>query len=339
MRYALVLPLAVVVVLATTACRSSSSSSSSPDASSSSSSLSRQQSNIADTTAPPACTDPTVIRTRVEGRFEGRPSDGFVEPRLVVAIDYHGSTPPDGVVAELPLAAPRFAAEYTIGDLCVDDGSTVDRIAVRCVTGGEIGHLVVSRNADGLAVAQGTKTTLWKPSNHDSRCFELHGLERPPAQTSPGAPQPRTVDIETLRRTWELDAPKCPRVDTIAPVKLTMKLDAIKGSNAHRCSPEGPAVDSARTTLLGAGAPKDLGTITNLCGGSRVTRWEGLNGIEVEASDMGTVKRFAYQLGDRVYYVLEDGSVHAAELPCGARAVFGVLAPSHPAMRERPDFR
>lgn len=276
-----------------------------------------------------------MIRTRIEGRFEGRPTEPFITPRLVVAIDYQGSTPPDGVVTELALAAPRFAAEYTIDDLCVDDGSTVDRIAVRCVTGGEIARLVVSRNADGLAVTHDTKLTQWKqPAGHPSRCFELHGLERPPVPASPGTPPQKTVDIETLRKAWELDAPKCPRADTIAPVNVTMKIEAMTGPKAHRCIPEGPAVDAARTTLLGAGAPKDLGTITNLCGGSRVTRWEGVNGIEVEASDMGTVKRFAYQLGDRVYYVLEDGRIRAADLPCGARAVFRVLAPSHPGMRE-----
>lgn len=54
--------------------------------------------------------------------------------------------------------------------------------------------------------------------------------------------------------------------------------------------------------------------------------------VEVEASDHDTVRRFAYQLGDHVYYVADDGRVHAADLPCGARAVFDVLAPAHRGM-------
>jgi hypothetical protein len=61
-----------------------------------------------------------------------------------------------------------------------------------------------------------------------------------------------------------------------------------------------------------------------------------MNGIEVEASDDGTVRRFAYQLGDRIYYSADDGRVHAADLPCGARAAFDVLAPGQRRMmRER----
>jgi hypothetical protein len=306
-------------------CRSSPSSSPTPSSSSSASSAS-----LVDAATGAACPDTTVIRARIVGRFEGWDTEAFIAPKLVVAIDWHGSTPPDGVVAELPLAAPHFAAEYTIDDLCADDGSTGDRIAIRCVAGADIARLVVTRNAGGLAVTHDAKQTLWEPSEHYSRCFELHGLEHPNAATSPSH---ATVDLDTLRKAWELDAPKCPRADGVAPVKVTLKIDALKGPTAHRCIPEGPAVDSGRATLLGAGAPKDLGTIANLCGGSHVTHWQSINGIEVEASDMGTVKRFAYQLGDRAYYLTEDGTVRAADLPCGARAVFGVVAPNHTEMR------
>jgi len=87
---------------------------------------------------------------------------------------------------------------------------------------------------------------------------------------------------------------------------------------------------------LGANAPRDLGVLSNACGGGHVQRWVGANGIEVVASDMGTVKRFAYQLGDRVYYVDEGGRVRAADIPCGAHAAFSVLAQGHTLLREHP---
>jgi hypothetical protein len=110
-----------------------------------------------------------------------------------------------------------------------------------------------------------------------------------------------------------------------------MKLDALKDkkvefAGGYACFP------NAKVTLLGLGVPRPLGALSDLCGPVWTRRPHDMTGIEVEASDDDTVRRFAYQLGDRVYYVADDGRVHAADLPCGARAVFDVLAPAQRAM-------
>ena len=44
-------------------------------------------------------------------------------------------------------------------------------------------------------------------------------------------------------------------------------------------------------------------------------------------------------LGDRIYYVTEDGRVHAAELPCGARTKFKLRATAPLQVPERPELR
>lgn len=57
------------------------------------------------------------------------------------------------------------------------------------------------------------------------------------------------------------------------------------------------------------------------CGGLHVTRYEDVQALLVETSDMGTEERFAYQLGDRLYFT-RDEAIASTDLPCGARAIF-----------------
>jgi hypothetical protein len=82
--------------------------------------------------------------------------------------------------------------------------------------------------------------------------------------------------------------------------------------------------DAAKVTLLGLGAPRERGDLSNLSGPSWVIRPADVAGIVVEASDDATVRRFAYQLGDAIYYSGGDDRVHRGSLPCGARATFAV---------------
>jgi hypothetical protein len=227
------------------------------------------------------------------------------------------ATPPSGMVADLVLD-PRFAAEYGPADLCSDDGSSPDLILVRCITAsGRMAKIAVARDGAGLRVTEDEKQTLWKPPDGTGRCYELHGLE--------------TRDLEPLRKTWMLDEPKCVRDPSRASVKVTLKLDALREVKVDVAG--GPACfPNAKVTLLGLGQPRSLGVLTDLCGPVWIRRPHDLTGIEVEASDDSTVRRYAYQLGDRVYYVADDGRVHAADLPCGGRAVFDVLAPAQRVM-------
>lgn len=228
-------------------------------------------------------------------------------------IGVESTIPVVGVAANLMLAEPRFAAEYAPSDLCSDDGSTADRIAVRCITepSAKTSRVVIEREGTSLAVTQDGVRQRWAPPAPYGAdgCFELHGLDT-------------KQDLEPLRKTWMLDEPKCRRSSSRAPVKITLKL--APPAVPMPCGPGFNEQASAQVTLLGAGKPRDLGALTNMCGPSWFSRAPDMNGITVAASDMGSVQRFAYQLGDRVYYVTDDGHVRAADLPCGARARFEV---------------
>ena len=115
-----------------------------------------------------------------------------------------------------------------------------------------------------------------------------------------------------------LDEPKCQRSSSSPPLKITLRLDAVAvGSGYH----------DAKVTLLGAGPPRGVGRkMTNTSGAVGFHHLPDVSGVTVSASDNGVDGRFVYQLGDRVYYVAEDGRVHGAELPCGARTKFEVRA-------------
>ncbi len=250
-----------------------------------------------------------VIQAHVHGRFEG---PGRAHMSIAEGAPL-GDQAPGGMVSGLLLEA-RFAAEYGPNDLCSDAGSTPDRIAVSCLTGasGKTTQIAVTREGASLGVTMDGKRTLWKPP--EGRCIELHGLDE-------------KRDLEPLRKTWMLDEPKCARDPSRASVKVTLKLDALRDMKVDVGG--GPACfPNAKVTLLGLGQPRPLGLLTDLCGPVWIRRPHDTTGIEVEASDDSTVRRFAYQLGDRVYYVADDGRVHAADLPCGARAVFDVVAPA-----------
>ncbi len=228
-------------------------------------------------------------------------------------IGVEATIPIAGVAARLLLAEPRFAAEYAPSDLCSDDGSTADRIAVRCITepSAKTSRVVIEREGTSLAVTQDGVRQRWTPPAPYGAdgCFELRGLDA-------------KQDLDPLRKTWMLDEPKCPRSPSSAPVKITLKL--APPPVPMPCMPESEQQASAQVTLLGAGKPRDLGALTNMCGASWFRRAPDMNGIAVTASDMGSEQRFAYQLGDRVYYATDDGRVRAADLPCGARARFEV---------------
>jgi hypothetical protein len=68
----------------------------------------------------------------------------------------------------------------------------------------------------------------------------------------------------------------------------------------------------------------DLGVLANQCGGLHVVRYDDADAIRLETSDMGTEYRFAYRLGDRLYFTSADGRIASVELPCGARVRFQV---------------
>src|SRR5262249_11304403 len=152
-------------------------------------------------------------------------------------IGEESAKPPSGMVTDLVLE-PRLAAEYGPDDLCSDDGSTADRIAVRCISGssGKTTKIVVARDSAGLRVMEDEKQTLWKPPDGSRRCYELHGLE--------------TRDLEPLRKTWMLDEPKCARDSSRTSMKVTLKLDAerdlkVDVPGSPTCYP------NAKVTLLG----------------------------------------------------------------------------------------
>lgn len=230
---------------------------------------------------------------------------------MVVEMDqgpsFGAAGPSFGTVAALSLEEPRFAAEYGLADLCSDDGSTAERIAVRCITGpsAKVTELTVAREGEGLVTTTDGAQTRWAPPAGASRCFELHGLDE-------------QRDLEPLRRTWMLDEPKCRRDPSSAQRKVTLQLAPVSAGEGHY---------DARVTLHGVGTPRGVGEdMTNVSGAVGFRRWPDLNGVTVLASDMGVDLRFAYQLGDRIYYVAKDGRVRAAELPCGARVTFEVRA-------------
>lgn len=259
----------------------------------------------------PACTSPIVVRAELYGAFQGQSGSGIVGPFMVVGMEH---APPFGMsgrsfgtVADLELEGPRFAAEYGPPDLCSDDGSTPDHIAISCITGpsAKITKLTVVRDGSGLLATMDGKQTRWEPPKWEaSRCFELHGLDG-------------KRDLEAFRKTWMLDLPKCQRSSSSPPLKITLRLDPVTAGSGHH---------DAKVTLFGGGPPRDVGMMTNMSGAVGFRRSPDVNGITVSASDMGVDRRFAYQLGDRIYYVAEDGRIHATELPCGARTTFEVRA-------------
>ena len=225
---------------------------------------------------------------------------------MIASLSFERSGRWFGTVADLELEEPRFAAEYSPGDLCSDDGSTPDRIAINCITGpsAKITKLTVVRDGSGLTVTKDGKQTRWDPPDFwTSPCFELRGLDG-------------KRDLEAIRRTWMLDEPKCPRNTSSPPLKITLRLDPVAAGGHY----------DARVTLLGAGLPGRVGTMTNMSGAVGFRHLPDVSGITVSASDNGVDRRFVYQLGDRVYYVAEDGRVHGADLPCGARTTFEVRA-------------
>ena len=212
-------------------------------------------------------------------------------------------------IVDLELPAPRFAfaGELVPDDLCSDeDPSAPGGLAIGCLVGSPpvIQRVVVTREAEGLEVRSSTGTSHWKPPPGMLACTRLVGLGK-------------RRDLESLRATWLRDEPGCARGGRDA-VRVVLRLTPPSPTKP------GAVVDAAIATLLGLGEPRALGALSNLSGPSWIERPNDVSGIQVEASDDETVRRFAYQLGDAVYYSGGDGKVHRAPLPCGVRASFAV---------------
>jgi len=72
-----------------------------------------------------------------------------------------------------------------------DVGSTLDRIAVSCLTGdfGKTTQIAVTREGPSLGVTIDEKEPLWMPL--EGRCIELHGL----AKLAGAHPRPANEDV------------------------------------------------------------------------------------------------------------------------------------------------
>lgn len=113
------------------------------------------------------------------------------------------------------------------------------------------------------------------------------------------------------------------------------------GASTADAGPRSGPVDRTRVQLalpLPAGEI-DLGILSEQCAGIHVVRYADADAVSLGTSDMGDDDRFAYRLGDRVYFSTASGGIGSAEIPCGARVMFdpparAVTSTEHAKVRE-----
>ncbi len=255
---------------------------------------------------------------------------GDLERRFLLHIDAQlresdscGDIPHEFRIAALRLPDHGLATEFEGRDLCRDEGSTDNRIAVQCVTqDGTVAHLRVTRSGDSVD-AEGFGGT------------PIHWTR--PSWAHPGIGLRSLLpkgDLEPLRIAWHDDQPsqRCRAKDggtQARTMRATFRLDGVRGSGA--CSPGVPWVALARVSLFLDGRKvRDLGEMGNQCGGLEVEHFAALSGIAIESSDDGISRRLAYQLGDRLYFSASADRIDSLELPCGAHVAVGIDARNHP---------
>jgi len=269
--------------------------------------------------ATPAC-DTRVIATHVQGNWTGSGSEPMAfRPSLAIA-DATGN--PQGAVASISLDEVPFIAADLAGpaDLCSDEaGAAPGTIAVRCVSAGVIRRLVVRTSGDALEViVDGAAPTLWRMPGVAHGCYELHGL---------GVVR----DLEPLRAAWGRDEPRaaCRGAKPHAPVSLALRFPVVAANyvcaaatSVSDAGPSSGAVDATRVQLILGTTTHDLGVLHEQCAGFFVTRFDDADAVSFGTTDLGVERRFAYRLGDRLYFSNDIGGVSSAELPCAAAATF-----------------
>jgi len=220
-------------------------------------------------------------------------------------------------VASLSPAVPFFAARLQPRELCTEETNGEKEIAVRCIVGrGQMKRLVVQNGRHDLIVREeGKPARSWTMNGFPDVCFDLH-------------PYGAHRDLEPLRAAWGLDADRipCRNGPNVSPVRVVVELQPVPDAGPSFCNGKSGLTNAAAVRLLvpGSHAAQDLGVLGNLCGGLHVTRYDDVEALGLGTSDMGTEQRFAYRLGDRLYFVTADDRFGSVELPCGAKVAFDV---------------
>jgi hypothetical protein len=90
------------------------------------------------------------------------------------------------------------------------------------------------------------------------------------------------------------------------------------------CTSGNPYRNSANIDLVAPALNlrKSLGALGHFCGAAWLTTFDDVPGISVEASDMGTSRRFAFQAGDTLMFLTDQNKLEAVDLPCGRSTLF-----------------
>lgn len=298
----------------------------------------RDEARVAVTVAPPpkplvvapvvvdaGAVERVVVRAAVRGSWIGSATFERSSPMLVVSADLPMLGPGASEIASIALAAMPFVAAELAGpaDLCGDEPAAPGALAVRCLTDHGVAHVAV-RAIDGeLEIAtDGAAPRRWRLPGVASARFELRGL---------GVRR----DVDALRAAWGRDVPseRCRDAKPRAAVRVAMRFPIVAdnyscgGVAIADAGPTSGPLDRTRVQLAVGGVVRDLGVLSEQCAGLHLVRYDDADAVVFGTSDMGAEHRFAYRLGDRLYFSTAEGGVARIDLPCGARATFDF--PSH----------
>ncbi len=233
--------------------------------------------------------------------------------------------PPDiAAIGCAALGEPYLAEPVRLeADRCTDDGSTASELRAVCIGDkGALVHVNARRENDVIVVSadDGTPPVRWGPY----ACI-ADGAYRFVVPES----VPR---FDTIRASWGRRAPseRCATfrgpARTIEVVLRESMPPKIAGIDNPRCGENGRDQAQLELSVPSLGVRRDLGPLGNGCGSYAVYDLDDVGGVEVEASNMGVSRRFAFAMGDRLVYLTRDNATETLDLPCGSRARFRVEA-------------
>jgi len=272
-------------------------------------------------TAQSPCKAIYPVTTVIDGSWfgdgsglSGAPGIKRYPPVLVVGLDDPSLYARFSDVVTIPLAAPFFAQDVKLDELCSDSGHEPGTIEVECVVGPKLSRVVVRPSGDGLDVSvDGGAPQHWnmkfEAELYEGACYELHGL---------GVRR----DLEPARAAWGRDEPSA-RCGSTPRTRITHVAIDLLAPPGYKPAPGSQLVPLNDVIVSMPGWRMGLGQISNLYGGLHVIRYTDVEAVMISATDMGSEWREAYRLGDRLY-VVEKDRITSTELPCGAKAVFEV---------------
>lgn len=247
--------------------------------------------------------------------------DNHVHDQGRACIEFDASGVPQEVraVACTTLARPYFAEPLRLEtDRCNDDGSSERELRAVCL--GErasLVHVRARREGDAIIVSvDGQKDVRWRPN----ACIGWGEYRFVVPESNPRFAQIRASwgNVRASERCRSF-AGTVRQVDVLLHESMPPNID---GQDNPACG-RGPTPRwRARVELLvpSLGIRRDLGMLQNGSADYEVYDLSDVGGLEISASDDGTSRRLAFQMGDRIVYLTPDNAMETVDLPCGVNA-------------------